>query len=104
MDILKNVFSVSGVQIIGQQSQSIDFSHKISKFQIGDSVDTLLSYQKWYPDLVSVNSLNGVDYQSKNPQDGHSLFLYEINALRVQFPMHHEYNFNYNKNTINTLL
>lgn len=103
MDIIKNVFQASGMDVVSD-TNVIDFSHKINKLQIGDSVSSLENYQKHFPDLVSVNSLNGVEFQSKNPAEGHSLFLYEINVLKSSFDFHSEYNYNYNKNTINTML
>lgn len=56
-----------------------------------------------YPDLIRTNPLTGFDFQSKNMNEGHSLFIYEINVIESKAFLHREYTYNYNKNTINTM-
>lgn len=82
---------------------TIDFSHKINLFQIGTSVSELTYLEKKYPQLIKVNPLNDIDFVSKNPTEGHSLFLYEVNVVESKIYGNKEFVFNYNKNTINTM-
>ena len=53
--------------------------------------------------MVRANPLNFLEYLSKNNKDGHSLFLYELNVIESKVFLHKEYNYNYNRNTINTM-
>lgn len=52
--------------------------------------------------MIESNPLNGFLYESKNPEDGHSLFLYEMNVIENKVLLGKEFSYNYNKNTINS--
>ena len=49
------------------------------------------------------NPLSGVEFRSQNPEEGHSLFLYEINVVNCRVNGTKSNIYNYNKNTINTM-
>ena len=53
--------------------------------------------------MISTNPLNGFHYEGKNPDEGHSLFLYELNVIENRIGFGTEYGYNYNKNTINSM-
>lgn len=53
--------------------------------------------------MIKVNPLNSEKFISKNPSDGHSLFIYEINVVNSRINGSNELLFNYNRNTINTM-
>lgn len=96
MDLMMN----SGM---GGDTQRIDFSHKINKFQFGRSVSGLTDLSETYPDLVLVNPLNGHEFHSSTEQDGHSVFLYELNIVGAKINGKQEIIYHHNSNTINSL-
>ena len=92
------------MRVIDQnKNKSIDFSHVIHEFQFGRSVSSLNRLEKKFPDMIKANSLNGVEYVSKSIEDGHSLFLYEVNIVNTKIGFFGEVMYNYNKNTINDM-
>jgi hypothetical protein len=102
MDLLTaSLQSVDGV--IVSNHKTIDFSHKIYKFQFGKSVRRLKALENIYPDMIKANPLNNEEYVSKNESDGHSLFLYELNIVNSRINGKKEIIYNYNKNTINSM-
>ena len=96
MDLMMN----SG---IGGDAKRIDFSHKINKFQFGRSVSQLTALSETYPDLVLVNPLNGREFHSSSDEDGHSVFLYELNVVGAKVNGKQEVVYHHNSNSINSL-
>ena len=91
------------MKILNKTQNTIDFSHKINFFQIGNHISSLVKLERKYPDMIKTNPLTGFYYESKNPEDGHSLFMYELNVIESRVGFGREYSYNYNKNTINSM-
>lgn len=86
----------------GSGVHQIDFSHRINKFQFGRSISELSRLSASYPDLVKVNPLDGFEFHSNKDQNGHSVFLYELNIVGVKVNGRQEMIYHYNTNTINS--
>ena len=102
MDLLTaSMQSINGSRVVN--GSIVDFSHKINKFQFGKSTRRLRKLSKIYPDMIKANPLNNEEFMSKNENDGHSLFLYELNIVNSKINGKKEIIYNYNKNTINSM-
>lgn len=85
------------------QNKHIDFSHRINRFQFGRSTSSLNGLSVSYPDLVRVNPLNGHEFSAKTENEGHSVFLYEMNIVGAKVNGKQEIIYHHNSNTINSL-
>lgn len=102
MDLLTaSMQNIKGARVVN--GSIVDFSHRINKFQFGKSTRRLRRLQKSYPDMIKANPLNGEEYLAKNENDGHSLFLYELNIVNSRINGKKEIIYNYNRNTINSM-
>lgn len=81
----------------------IDFSHKINKFQFGKSIGRQTKLSDTYPGMIKVNPLNGKEFHSSTEQDGHSVFLYEMNVVGANVNGKQEMLYHYSSNTINSM-
>jgi len=62
-----------------------------------------MKLEKVYPDMIRSEPLKDVKYYSKERNDGHSLFYYELNVVHSRVNGKTEILYNYNKNTINDM-
>lgn len=100
IDLMANLH----IQIMNpEETKNIDFSHEIHKFEFSGSSWSLQHLEQKFPDMIKANPLNDVMYHSKSIEDGHSLFLYELNIVNAKINNHKEVIYNYNRNTINTM-
>ena len=86
-----------------EKNKTIDFSHDIHQFQLGKRSRNVKRLEKKFKDMIKANPLDGVNFKSKNQKEGHSLFLYEINAVNSMIGGSNEIIYNYNRNTINNM-
>lgn len=86
-----------------EKSKTIDFSHDIHQFQLGRRARNVKRLESKFKDMIKANPLDGVNFKSKNQKEGHSLFLYEINAVNSIIGGSNEIIYNYNRNTINNM-
>lgn len=87
---------------LARGSVKIDFSHTINKFELGSSGSYIRHLESKFPDMIKVNALEAVTFNSTSSNSGHSLFLYELNIVRANVRGSKELIYNYNKNTVNT--
>jgi Ca2+/Na+ antiporter len=85
------------------QNKHIDFSHRINRFQFGRSTSGLTQLSSSYPDLVRVNPLDGHEFSAKNENEGHSVFLYEMNIVGAKVNGYQEIIYHHSSNTINSM-
>ncbi len=102
MDLISAQITNMGGRMISN-NKMVDFSHRINRFQFGKSNRYLKKLEKYYPDMIKAHPLNGVEYVSKSSEDGHSVFLYQLNIVNSKVNGKREIIFNYNKNTINSM-
>lgn len=100
IDLMQNLH----IQIMNpDETKNIDFSHNIHKFQFGPSTRNIKSLEAKFPDMIKANPLEKVFYASQSIEDGHSLFLYELNVVNANVSHRREVIYNYHRNTINTM-
>lgn len=103
--VIKPDMQSTFVDLMGGDAENkhIDFSHRINKFQFGRSTSRLASLGETYPDLVRVNPLDGHEFNAKRENDGHSVFLYELNIVGAKVNGKQEVIYHFSSNTINSM-